>query len=115
MRLFNNYEVIFLKKQSYSIWIEAEQWDGDIINDEDENSDVIVRFEDGSEWSATFFTYQNIISISEKNKTTGENLNGNYFWASDMILIKGMSRKEIEAVINELIKNGTFERVFARC
>lgn len=104
-----------MKVQPFSIWIEAEQWDGEIINDEDENTDVIVKFEDGSGWSATFFTYQNIISLSEKNKTTGENLNGIYFWASDMVLIKRISRKEIEAVTKELIKDGTFERVFTRC
>ena len=100
---------------SYTIWIEAEQWAGKNLNEDDDNTDVMVKFENGSEWITTFFTYQNIISISEKNKTTGECLHGSYFWASDMILIKKISRKEIEEVIKGLIKDGTFERVFTKC
>lgn len=62
-----------------SIWIEAEQWAEENRNEEDNNTDVIVKFDDGSEWIATFFTYQNIISISGKNEKTGECLNGKYF------------------------------------
>lgn len=103
-----------MRIKPFSIWIEAEQWDGENINNEDENTDVIVKYEDGTEWSATFFTYKNIISLSKKNKATGENLNGKYFWASNMLLIKKISRQEIEAVTNELIKDGTFESVFSK-
>jgi hypothetical protein len=65
-----------LRVQPFSIWIGAEQWDGNKIYYEDENTDVIVKLENGTEWSATFFTYQNIISLSKKNEATGECLNG---------------------------------------
>lgn len=92
-----------MRKNLCSIWIEAEQWAEVNRNEENNNPDVIVKFDDGSEWIASFFTYQNIISLSEKNEKTGECLNGDYFWASDMILVKKISRDAIERVIKKLI------------
>lgn len=76
--------------KSYSIWIEAEQW-RNLWDENDDNTDVIVKFEDGSEWMATFFTYQNILKASKRNEETREFLYGNYFWASEMILEKNHS------------------------
>jgi len=79
------------------------------VND---NSDVIVTFEDGRRYVATFFTYQNIQWLIEKNKRSGECLNGRYFWASDMILVERINRKEITEVIHHLIEEEEFEYVF---
>jgi hypothetical protein len=98
----------------YSIWIEAEVWE-EGWNPPDANTDVIVKFDDGTRWVASFFTYQNILSLVEKDKTTGECLSGKYFWASDMILVDEVSRKRIEEVITELIRENDFEQVFALC
>lgn len=99
----------------YSIWIEAEEWAEENINEDDNSTDVMVKFDDGSEWVASFITYQNIISLSEKNEKTGECLNGDYFWASDMILVKKISRDAIERVIKQLILDGEFDSVFSPC
>jgi hypothetical protein len=76
-----------MRENPCSIWIEAEQWTEENRNEEDNNTGEIVNFDDGSKWIASFFTYQNIISLSEKNKKTGECLNGQYFWASNMVLV----------------------------
>lgn len=100
--------------KSYSIWIEAEQWEN-LWDENDDNTDVIVKFEDGSEWMATFFTYENILSASKRNEETGEFLYGNYFWASEMILVKKITRFDIEEVVKNLLSDGTFERVFKQC
>lgn len=98
----------------YNIWIEAEQWEGgwDVNNN---NTDVIVTFEDGSKWGASFFTYTNINTLVEKNKATGEGLGGKYFWSSDMILVDEVSRKRIEEVITHLISEDEFKCVFNEC
>lgn len=104
-----------MEGKNFSIWIEAEQWVGENRNDEDNNTDVIVKFDDGSEWVASFFTYQNIISLSQKNEKTGECLYGDYFWVSNMILVKEMSRVAIQRVIKQLILDGKFESVFSPC
>lgn len=95
------------------IWIEAEEWssDYDIF---DENTDVIVKFEDETKWVASFFTYKNILSLKIKNEATGECLNGKYFWASDMLLIEEISRKTITKVVTQLLTNGEFWRVFKK-
>lgn len=98
--------------EKYNVWIEAEEWaDGewDIHNC---NTDVIVEFDYKKRWVASFFTYSDISKLVEKNKTTGECLNGKYFWSSDMILVDEVSRDRIQEVIQSLINEGKFEGIF---
>jgi len=98
----------------YNVWIEAEQWsDGWDINNE--NTDVIVKFDNGTRWVASFFTYSNISQLVEKNRRTGECLGGKCYWATDMILVDEVSRQRIEEVINYLISEDEFEAIFSRC
>lgn len=96
----------------YSIWIEAEecaegQWN--FLND---NTDVIVTFNDETRWIASFFTYRNINTLVEKNKKTGEYLNGKYFGASDMVLVDEVSRERIEEVVQRLINKDELKFIF---
>ena len=94
------------------IWIEAEQWaDGGWLP-EDCNSDVILTFENGEKWVASFFTNRNIKTLTEKNKASGECLGGTYLWASNMILVDELSRVRIVVVVNDLIEEGEFEDAF---
>ena len=96
------------------IWIEAEERAIGEWNPEDDNTDVIVTIDDYSKYIATFFTYNNIQSLVEKNKKTGECMNGSYFWASEMILIESCSRQRIEKVIEHLILDDEFEQIFKK-
>ncbi|HEV8429354.1 MAG TPA: hypothetical protein VGQ41_15745 [Pyrinomonadaceae bacterium] len=64
---------------------------------------------------ATFFAYQNILSIAEKNRQTGQCLGGKYLVATDMILVDEVSRERIEEVVADLLKEKDFERYFAHC
>ena len=98
--------------QEYYIWIEVEQWDTGEWNPIDCHSDVVVSFRQGAEWTATFFTYDNIPKLVEKNRQSGECLQGKYFWATNMILVDAISRERIEEVVKHLIKVGEFESVF---
>src|SRR5437773_12452056 len=43
-------------------------------------------------WVATFFSYQNILSLANKNRVAGECLGGKYFVATDMILVAEVTR-----------------------
>ena len=101
-----------MEHQNYYIWIEAEQWASGEWNPTDCNSDVMVSFEKGAEWVATFFTYKNISTLVEKNKSSGECLHGRYFWAGDMILVDEVSRERIEEVVRHLVEAGEFEGAF---
>lgn len=99
----------------FKIWIEAEQWvegEWDKYND---NTDVVVEFNDSSRWVASFFTYNNISRHVEKNRATGECLNGKYFWASDMLLVDEISRERIEELVEHFIREGDFEAIFSKC
>ena len=103
-----------MKKEITNIWIESEE-KGSIIGGTAEtidNSDVIVTFADNSRHIATFFTYQNIEHLRQKNKRTGECLNGKFFWASDMIIVDRINRDEIERIINYVILENKFESIF---
>ncbi len=102
------------KKQKYTVWIEAENWAPGEWKPDDDNTDVIVTWDDGSRWLASFISYQNVQTLTEKNKKTGECLSGAYFWMSDMILIDEVSRHRIEDIIHDLIRVGYFESAFTQ-
>jgi hypothetical protein len=98
----------------YAIWIEAEHWPAEAWNYDDGNTDVIVQFVDGQRWSATFFTYTNIQTLTKKNRRTGECLSGKYFWATMMILADTISRQSMEEVVRGLLDNDEFASAFER-
>lgn len=102
--------------RNYKISLESEHWASGEWNIEDGNTNVFVRFDDGDEWVATFFTYANITSLAEKNQRTGECLAGGYFWASDMFLIDEISRERIEKVVRHLLEDDetNFSSVFTQ-
>ena len=104
-----------MKTEITEIWIESEHTGGPMIGGKeftDDNVDVIVTFSDGRRFVGSFFTYDNIMTLTEKNRRTGELLSGKYFWSSDLILIDRVDRKSIEAVIDDLIKEGYFDTAF---
>ena len=98
---------------SYMLWFEAEIWTPGAWTSADDNTDVIVTFEDGSRWFATFVSYANIQTLTQKNRQTGECLAGAYFWSCDMLLIDEISRRRIDEVVRHLIEVGEFEMVFS--
>lgn len=97
---------------NYTVSLESDHWMPGTWSMIDGNTDVFVKFGDGIEWGATFFTYANITSLTEKNRDTGECLSGKYFWATDMILVDEISRERIEEVVAHLIESEEFAFVF---
>ena len=96
------------------LWIEAEAWPPDGWNADDDNTDVVVTFSDGTRWGATFFTYANILTLAKKNQQTGEELSGAMFWCADMVLVDRLSRPHIEVVVRELLRTGELTQAFVR-
>lgn len=97
------------------VWIESEHVEGSMLGGKEftnDNVDVIVTFSNGKRFIGSFFTYDNISTLTEKNRRTGELLNGKYFWASELILIDRVDRQSIEAVIEDLIEEGYFDTAF---
>ena len=86
------------------IWYEFDAW-SDGYDENDGNADVHFALEDGSEWCAAFYTYQNLRSLSEKNRATGELLAGRYFYADKPIFIEKLDKELIAAVLQDLLEN----------
>lgn len=78
----------------------------------DDNTDVIVKTKDGATYIAPFFSYQSIPKIVEENQVKGDFLNGQYYWMPNMVLIKDCTREKIELVVNNLLMENDFNRVF---
>lgn len=80
-----------------------------VLND---NLDVVVRFDDGKCYAATFFTLTSIGRLMAQYQETGECLGGRYFWSSSMIIVHDLRRETVEACIADLIASGEFADVF---
>ncbi|QDX91506.1 hypothetical protein EEL31_16220 [Brevibacillus laterosporus] len=104
-----------MKNLEREIWINVEQSENKNYNIYDNNVDVMVTLSDRSKWVATFFTYENITTLQQKNEKTGENMKGAYLWASDMVLVDNVSRKRIEEIVDHLLKEDEFKYIFVHC
>ena len=98
-----------LRNQAYIInWVD----DPATVDPVVDNVDVIVHFEDGSRYAATFFTLANVKVIQEQYRETGECAGGLYFWASHMIVIESLTWSNVESAVKDLIESGEFESAF---
>ena len=100
--------------QGYSVWIEAECWVAGTWSFEDTDTDVIVTWENGERWVATFVTYKHVLTLAERYKANGECLNGAYIWVSDMLLVDVATRPRIEEIIKNLLQSGDFQVIFTQ-
>jgi hypothetical protein len=83
------------------------------INPNNDNVDVEVIFDSGKRYVATFFTLDNVQSLMNKYKVTQECKGGLYFWASDMVLVRKLSREVIHETVEDLILTGEIEGAFS--
>lgn len=81
---------------------------GEIENSKDENIDVFVRFKNGEEYVVSFFTIENLKKLISKNRISGEQLSGLYFWSSDMIIIQEIDKDKMKLTIEDLLKTSDF-------
>lgn len=98
-----------------NVWYEFDEWERefDIYN---ETSIVHFDTEDGSRWCAEFYTYQYLLTLSEKNKKTGELLEGQYFYGDKPIFISKLDKELIKTVIIDILDNNKafLDDVFTR-
>ena len=80
----------------------------------DDNTEVVVVFDNGDTYAASFFTYRNIESARKLHQSKGDFLNGKYFWVECMVLIDFISQENVLAVVMDLIDQGDFYSVFRK-
>lgn len=64
------------------------------------NVDAELRLSDGTRWSATFMTLEEISRVMERWKETGENFGGAFFQCSDLVIIP---EGGVEAMVNSFM------------
>lgn len=101
---------IRIQRDSYTVIIFT---GADGLNPNNDNADVEIVLRDGTRWSATFFTIENVKSILNRAVKTGEFRNGLYFWASDMIIVESLTEETIIATIEDLLEKEELDRVFS--
>ena len=97
----------------YTLWIEAESWEPGTWNPENDATDVVLSFPDGSRWVATFCAFAHVEVLRRNCAASGECLGGKYLWGSDLILVDDTSRASIEAVVRDLIERDELEIAFS--
>lgn len=80
----------------------------------DDNVDIEVKLSDGSWYTATVFTMNNLKSLFDKNKATGECAGGLYLWAAEMIIVEKLTFDVLNSMIVSLLEQDEFQSAFTR-
>ena len=92
----------------------ADNWDQ--LNPQDANAEVTVTCDDETEWQATFYSDQNILSVTEKHRASTKFYFGQYFFVPNMLLVEAIERSLICDVVKFLIaeRREVFEKTFRK-
>lgn len=92
-----------LKSGEYSVEI---KWDSSVpYNPKDDVVDVRIKTKTGEEYSADFITLKHLDYLFEKNKRTGECLDGTYFCMPGMIVIEEITDENVRRTVDDLVQN----------
>ena len=91
-------------------WVEGEMG----IDTCDDNVDVIVQFESGERYVATFFTVENLRTLLRLYRNTGECAQGLYVWSTYMLVVETLTLPNVERVVADLLATGEFVRAFEK-
>jgi hypothetical protein len=108
------------RKEEWMRWIKGPNYrilliEGvDELDPIDDNVDVEILFDDGRRYGATLFTLENVHSLMERYRSSGECGGGSYFWASQMIMVRSLTPAAIAEAIGALIAEGDLDQAFVR-
>lgn len=74
-----------------------------------ENVDVSVTLHDGTRWSATFLTLDEIGRILDRWRASGEGLGGAYFSCPDLIIVRNGGIPAMSAVLDGLAAQNSIQ------
>ena len=81
---------------------------------EDLNTDVIVQFDNGDQYIATFFSFKNLEGMLEAHKHSEEYLSEDYYKVLDAVLINDFKDRKLLRVIEHMMVEGDFQVVFKK-
>jgi hypothetical protein len=85
-----------------------------LVDETDMNVDVEVMLGDDTRWSATVFTVANLRALLQKDRRTGEDCRGFYYWCPDMVVVETLSDQGILDLVDEATSNGELTKMFVR-
>lgn len=104
-----------MKKQIRKIYLSIEKEFGPKdINFDDDHTDVIIEMQDGNHYVASFFTFKNLDTIRNRIRNNPNFLDGKFFWVDHMIFIRDIRIETIREVIQFLMEEGDFDKVFSQ-
>lgn len=78
------------------------------------NSDVIVEFEDGNKYAATFFTSMNLEKMIKDLEASDEFASGQSYKLLNIVLVKDFNNGDLTPVVDEMIAEGDFQLIFKK-
>ena len=80
----------------------------EVSNIENDNIDINIEY-NGKRYFGTVFTLANINKLMSKD---ADNPKGNYFWASNMLIVNKLNKDIVKESIVDLINDKQFYNVF---
>lgn len=81
---------------------------------DDLNTDVIVRFENGDEYVATFYSYRSLEQMMEEIKSSKAFVSGRYYKILNMVVVRDFNGGDLLPVIDAMLAEGDFQLVFKK-
>ena len=96
------------------IVITAERLSNSPLDYENLNTDVIVNFDNGDKYIATFFSHESLKQMLEMDIKTGEFFSEKYYRILNMVIIKDFNTGDLHQIIESMIAEGDFQLVFKK-
>jgi hypothetical protein len=97
------------------IILTAEYFHQGDIDYNDLNTDVIVQFEDGDKYSATFFSFQNLQNMIHEASYMDDKIGiGRYYKIMNMVLVKDFDQSNLRPIIDTMLAEGDFQLIFKK-
>jgi hypothetical protein len=84
------------------------------VDYEDLNTDVIVHFDSGDKYFATFFSYKSLQNMVEADRASSDLHAEPYYRILDMVLIQDFNNGNLQPIIEAMISEGDFQLVFRK-
>lgn len=96
------------------IILTAENLEDAPVNYEDLSTDVIVNFENGDTYVATFFSHKNLKKTLEADLQSFDFSPDRYYRVLNMVVVEDFNKENLLSVIECMISEGDFQLIFKK-
>lgn len=96
------------------VLITAEFTDDQPPDYSDVNSDVIVEFDNGDQYVATFYSLKNLEKMINELKNDNGITSAPFYKLLNIVLVKDFNNGDLLPVIDEMIAEGDFQLIFRK-